>query len=123
MSRTVLSVVLSAAVLAGCAPGMQQQELLRLLESGSAPLMLDVRTEGEYRDGHIPGAVNISIFAFRERFEELDPPKDRLIVVICEHGPRAGFAGFMLKSAGYGQVFNLEGAMAAWKRNGMPLEK
>lgn len=121
--RGLLSAAFFAVILAGCAPGISQQELLSRIESGRAPLLLDVRTEGEYRDGHIPGAVNISVFSFRERFEELDPPKDRPVVVICEHGPRASFAGFMLKSAGYEQVFNLEGAMTEWKRNKLPLEK
>jgi len=108
---------------AGCVANISQQDLLTQIQDGSPPLVLDVRTPGEYREGHVPGAVNISVFDFRSRFEQMDPPKDKPIVVICEHGPRSSFAGFMLKSAGYTNVLELDGAMHAWKKSKLPLEK
>lgn len=119
----ILAVLLLLAGLAGCVANISQQDLLKQLQAGSPLLVLDVRTPGEYREGHVPGAVNISVFDFRSRFEQLDPPKDKPIVVICEHGPRSSFAGFMLKSAGYANVLELDGAMHAWKKNNLPLEK
>jgi rhodanese-related sulfurtransferase len=108
---------------AGCAPGISQQDLLKQIQGVSPPLIIDVRTPGEYKEGHVPGAVNISVFDFRSRFEQLNPPKDKPIIVICEHGPRSSFAGFMLKSAGYKNVFELDGAMKEWKKSNLPMEK
>ncbi len=108
--------------LAACAAGVSRQDILRQIESGSPPMIIDVRTAGEYRSGHVPGAINISLFAFRQRFEELNPPKDAPIVVYCEHGPRGGFAWFVLKISGYKKVFHLDGDMSAWKKNKLPVD-
>lgn len=119
----ILAVLLLLAGLAGCVANISQQDLLKQLLAASPPLVLDVRTPGEYREGHVPGAVNISVFDFRSPFEQMDPPKDKPIVVICEHGPRSSFAGFMLKSAGYMNVLELDGAMKAWKKNNLPMKK
>ena len=108
----------------GCAPGITQEDLLKQIQGGSPPLLLDVRTEREFKEGHLPGAVNVSVADnFRVRFEKLGPPKDRPIIVICEHGPRASFAGSVLKLSGYTSVYNLDGAMKAWKKNKLPVEQ
>lgn len=116
-------VLLLIAGLEGCVANISPQDLLDRIRSGSPPLVIDVRTPGEFKEGHVPGAVNISVFDFKTRFGRLDPPKDRPIVVVCEHGPRSSFAGFMLKSAGYKNVLELDGAMKAWKKNNLPMEK
>lgn len=115
--------VLFSAVATGCAGGISRTDLLRQIESGSPPLIIDVRTQGEYESGHVPGAVNISIFDFRARFEQLNPPKEKPIIVICEHGPRSSFAGFVLRVSGYRNVLELEGAMKTWKKSNLPMEK
>ncbi len=117
------AVALFSAVAAGCAAGISRTELLQQIESGNPPLIIDVRTQGEYEGGHVPGAVNISIFDFRKGFERLKPPKEKPIVVICEHGPRSSFAGFVLKISGYRNVLELEGAMKEWKKSDLPMEK
>lgn len=117
------AVVLFSAAATGCAAGISRTELLRQIESGEPPLIIDVRTRGEYAGGHVPGAVNISIFDFRGRFEQLNPPKDQPIVVICEHGPRSSFAGFVLRTSGYRNVLELEGAMRVWKKSDLPIER
>ncbi len=56
----VFFVVLASAVVCNAAtPTISQKDLLKMLESGTAPLILDVRTPGEYRSGHVPQAINI----------------------------------------------------------------
>ncbi len=124
MSGIRLAVTYTALLffLPACAAGISQQDILKQIESGSPPVIIDVRTAGEYRSGHVPGAINISLFAFRQRFEELNPPKDAPIVVYCEHGPRGGFAGFVLKISGYKKVFHLDGDMSDWKKKKLPVE-
>ena len=124
MRLPAVALVVLAFLAGGCAPGISQKDLLAQMQGSSPPLILDVRTAREFRDGHLAGAVNISIVDdFRNRFERLNPPKDKSIVVICEHGPRASFAGFVLKASGYTSVYNLDGAMKAWKANKLPMEK
>ncbi len=102
---------------------MAQDELLAQLESGSPPLLLDVRSAGEYRTGHVPGAINIPINELPARLGELDGEKDRELVVYCESGGRAGAAEQTLRDAGYSQVIHLEGDMSGWRRNDLPTKR
>ncbi len=102
---------------------MQGKELALRLKSKEAPLVLDVRTGIEYRNGHIPGALyapTLRILTWRAKL-----PADRgtLLVVTCEHGPRAQLAAKVLGWRGYHNVVLLEGHMAAWRKAGLPLEK
>ena len=98
-----------------------QQELLQKLESGTAPLILDVRTVGEYRSGHVPKAINIPHNQLANRLDELLESKDQELVTYCERGPRAGFAESVLQKAGFSAVRHLEGDMYAWRRNALPI--
>lgn len=87
-------------------------------------VLIDVRNRSEYRQGHLPGAVNIPVYALP--FHLADIPtrgKDEVVVVYCAHGPRSGLAGFILRLAGYDNVFHLQGDMAGWDSAGLPVEK
>ena len=101
---------------------MAASELVARLESGSAPLVLDVRTPEEYSAGHIPGAINISHTELRERLSELEAYKKEEIVVHCGRGGRASIAENVLLEAGFADVRDLEGHMQQWKENDYPIE-
>jgi rhodanese-related sulfurtransferase len=75
-------------------------------------IILDVREEEEYRQGHIPGAVNIPLSSLHNRMQELK--KDQKILSICLSGGRAGVAAKMLKDKGY-RVRVMSGGMRSWK--------
>jgi rhodanese-related sulfurtransferase len=103
-------------------PIISQQNLLQKLEKGSAPFILDVRTQGEYQSGHVPQAINIPHYQLANRLGELPAMKDREIVTYCERGPRAGGAENILQKAGFTAVRHLEGDMYSWRHNGLPIE-
>lgn len=90
-------------------PSMQPSELDALDEA----FVLDVRTANEYSAGHIPGATHVHVGRLRARLDSL--PKDRTIVVHCEHGGRAAVAEGILRDAGFERVVDLAGSYAAWK--------
>lgn len=122
---TLLFLVLA---LAGCGPATDQGvgklsggELMARLDSGDVPLILDVRTSGEYADGHIPGAVNIPHDALGARLDELGADRDVEIVVHCQSGRRAATAEQILMDAGYTGIQHLEGDMAGWRSAGLPV--
>ncbi len=69
-------------------------------------VMLDVRTDMEYRYGHIDGALNIPVDELRERIDEL--PKDKLILAYCRVGVRGYIADRILSQKGY-NVKNITG--------------
>lgn len=89
----------------------------KLTESPDA-LVLDVRTAAEVAEGHLPNAVNIDIYGtdFMAKVQEL--PKDREILVYCTVGARSQQAADILSKQGFAKVYNLDGGIVAWQRNG-----
>jgi len=74
---------------------------------------VDVRTEREYTNGHIPGARNIPLNQLSKRMNEI--PKDTKVIVVCQSGSRSARGTMKLLKSGYSQVFSLKGGMIAWK--------
>jgi len=110
-------------LLCGCATTIVRADLQKRLLESPAPLIVDVRSEGEYNADHIPGAVHIPFYAIGSGLKQLSFPKEKPVVVYCEHGPRAGLAGVSLYFQGYDKVYSLEGHMKGWRESGLPVEK
>jgi sulfur-carrier protein adenylyltransferase/sulfurtransferase len=92
-----------------------------LIDSG-APLLLDVREQDEWDEGHLPGAVHIPRGHLESRIERAEPDHSRQIVVYCAAGNRSAFAAKTLEELGYEDVVSLSGGFTDWKRNGFPVE-
>ncbi|WP_166140042.1 rhodanese-like domain-containing protein [Nocardioides ochotonae] len=88
------------------------------LEKGAT--LVDVREVNEYREGHIPGAVNIPMGRLTSRLDELD--RSRPVYVVCASGNRSSAMTDVLTSAGFDAV-NVAGGTAAWTRAGRPTER
>ena len=73
-------------------------------------LLLDVRTEGEYAEGHVPGAKNLPLQAL-EGIAALAPAKDTPLYVYCRSGARSSQAAGQLQRMGYTRVTNIGGIM------------
>jgi len=78
------------------------QGLDTLIRKGA--IILDVRTEKEFKTGHIEGSVNISLGTIRERYTELD--RDKTYITVCSHGLRSVKAEKILKERGFMHVHN-----------------
>lgn len=98
----------------GTVDNVDADEFARLLREEDAPLLLDVRTPGEYAAGHIPGAVNLDMMdpRFRERIDALD--RDRSVLLYCRSGSRSYHAGGMMKKMGFEKVYNLARGVLGW---------
>ena len=126
--RSALGGLLGLVVLlTACAPGsdpnsITARELLDRLGTEEAPIVLDVRSEGEYRAGHIPGAYNLEDRQIPYRIEELKQLADQEIVVYCEVGPRARWVESYLVQEGFTRVKHLVGDFSAWRSSGHPVE-
>lgn len=114
-------VTLQACSLAS-SPSVAREDLAEQIARGEAPLVLDVRSDSEFTEGHVPGAVHIPFRSVDERSAELPVDKDDPIVVTCQHGPRAVWAARSLRKAGYTNVSFLDGHMSAWTAAGLPTE-
>jgi molybdopterin/thiamine biosynthesis adenylyltransferase/rhodanese-related sulfurtransferase len=92
-----------------------------LIESGE-PLVVDVREQSEWDEGHIPGAVHVPRGHLESRIERTAPDLARPIVVYCSAGNRSAFAAKTLGELGYEDVTSLAGGFTDWKRNGFSVE-
>ena len=81
--------------------------------------VLDVRSPEEFREGHVPGAVNVPYDQIAARIA--DVPKDKDVVLYCRSGRRAGIAADVLAANGYTRLSHLEGDMPAWIEKGRPV--
>jgi len=109
--------------ISGCTTTMPQSELHRKMREEPAPMIIDVRSQGEYESDHQPGAVHIPFYAVGSGLKERGVAKDDQIILYCEHGPRAGLAGLALYLRGYERVYALEGHLKEWRAKGLPMKK
>ena len=77
------------------------------------PLVLDIRTEREWREENIEGSTNIPLQHLAERTDEV--PRYRAVVVHCTSGYRSSIAASLLRRAGVTEVADLVGGLGAWK--------
>ena len=84
------------------------QDALQYVGSSDV-VFLDVREPSEYEQGHVPGSVLMpwNSGVLQERWSEL--PTDRLIIIYCRSGGRAGNAGMFLEEKGFSQLLNMGG--------------
>ena len=101
-------------------PDMSQAALLEHQAKHADHLfVLDVRSPEEFREGHVPGAVNVPYDQIAARIAEV--PKDKDVVLYCRSGRRAGIAADVLAANGYTRLSHLEGDMPAWIAQGRPV--
>ena len=79
-------------------------EAKALMDSESGYIIIDARTQEEYDQGHIPGAIMIPEYEIAERAEKELPDKDQLILVYCRSGRRSKIAAEELVKLGYTNV-------------------
>jgi NADPH-dependent 2,4-dienoyl-CoA reductase/sulfur reductase-like enzyme/rhodanese-related sulfurtransferase len=100
----------------GFSPAITAAALREELASPRPPLVLDVRTAGEWKEGHVRGAVHLPVDEVRARWETL--PRDRRIAVHCRSGFRAHLALRTLRALGFEDVVNVTGGFLSMQAEG-----
>ena len=96
--------------------------LVKLVNREGA-VIIDIRDNKEFGNGHIAGAMNLPFSALDSRIRELTPYKEKPIVLVCKMGQHAGSVGRKLKAQGFEDVRRLSGGMAEWGANSLPVVK
>lgn len=94
---------------------VSQQKFQRLMKKKNT-VLLDVRTPGEYKAGHIPGAVLLDVLQpghFKKELAVLD--KNKKYLLYCRSGKRSTDARFLMKTAGFTKLYDLEGGFSKWE--------
>lgn len=119
---TVMILAAALMLLAACGQTMEKEqeaaymnitaeEAKALMDSEEGYVILDVRTQAEYDEGHIPGAVVIPDTEIEARAEEELPDKDQLILVYCRSGRRSKNAAGILAELGYTNIREFGGIL------------
>lgn len=74
-------------------------------------ILLDVRSNQEFNEGHLQGAINIPDFELLNRIEREIPKKNQLIVIYCEYGGRSREVYIKMRKLGYTNIYNLHGGI------------
>ena len=86
--------------LLGLGPAVNFKELIQ-----QGAVIIDVRSKGEYRGGHIQGSINIPVDELRQNLGKLKD-KNQVIITCCASGMRSASAKSILKASGYAKVHN-----------------
>ncbi len=103
---------------------ISQAELLQRIMVKHEQLILDVRSPEEYKEGHVPGAINIPHDQLASRLAEIGSHKNKDVVLYCRSGKRTAIAAGILQSEGFSKLQHLDGDMNGWLSNGkLPVAK
>ena len=113
--KRILFILLSALLLSGCGQtvgnsqevgyvNITAEEAKKIMDTQVGYVILDTRTQEEYDQGHIPGAIVIPHDEILEKAESILTDKDQLILVYCRSGRRSKLAAEDLVKLGYTNV-------------------
>lgn len=97
------------------------QELKQKMDKGSSSLVIDVREPDETQNGVLPEAQVIPRGFLELKIENLEPNREREIVLYCAGGNRSALAAKSLNDLGYKHVSSMQGGYAAWQHAGFPI--
>jgi len=80
-----------------------------MMETESNYIILDVRTQEEYNEGHIPNSVLLPNDQIGDKATDVLPDKDQMILIYCRSGNRSGQALEKLAELGYTQIYDFGG--------------
>ncbi len=86
-------------------------------------VVLDVRTDKEYSQGHILNSIHMPLGSLKNRMTELEKHKRKHIIVGCRSGQRSAGACGQLRKQGFEHVYNLRGGLMGWQNANLPLTK
>lgn len=84
-------------------------------------VLVDVREDKEYREGHVTGSMHIPLSGLDKNLDRLESLRNKPVILGCRSGHRSSKAAGMLRKQGFEQVYNLKGGMLAWENAGLPL--
>ena len=93
------------------------------IESGEKFLLVDVREDNEWANGHLPGAVHMGRGIIERDIETQVPETARKIILYCGGGFRSALVADNLQKMGYTNVESMDGGWRGWVETGLPTEK
>ena len=105
------------------AEALSVQALQAKLSAGERPVLLDVRSAGDFATAHVPGARWLSRGKLDLQIEQEAPDKSTPVVLMCRKGDLSPLSVSTVKAMSYKRVIVLQGGFNAWQAAGLPTER
>ncbi|MBF0986598.1 MAG: rhodanese-like domain-containing protein [Clostridiales bacterium] len=89
-------------------------DIVKIMEENKDYVIVDVRTPDEYKEGHIPNAINIPNETINETVYNKLKDKNQLILIYCRSGSRSRQAAYKMQKLGYTNLVDF-GGIINWK--------
>jgi len=93
------------------------------VQSRQSAVVVDVRNTDEFEGGHIAQSINLPLDTLDANLKKLNKHKSKPLILVCQTGARAAKSVNTLKNAGFSDLFVLDGGIAAWNRENLPLAR
>lgn len=104
-------------------PGIKEISIPELQQYSEPYVLLDVREDSEWQQGHLPDAMHLGKGIIERDIERTVQDKKQRIVLYCGGGYRSALAAHALQQMGYQNVLSLAGGYSEWCQRQLPLEK
>jgi rhodanese-related sulfurtransferase len=98
-------------------------EVKRRMDGGEKFLLLDVREDNEWAQGHLPGAVHLGRGIIERDIEVKVPETSTKMILYCGGGFRSALVADNLQKMGYSNVESMDGGWKGWVGAGLPTQK
>ena len=101
----------------------QAAKIMSAPDKQKRPTIIDIRTLGEFKAGHLESAVHIDFLKedFSDAIQKLK--RDKAYLVHCQSGGRSSNSLELWKTLGFTKIYHLDGGFLAWKKAGLPIVK
>ena len=95
------------------------------VQSRQNAVIVDVSSDQDFKKGHIEQAVNFPIENFEDNLNKLNKYKNKSkgIILTCQNGQKSAKAAGILKKAEFEDLYILDGGLATWRKENLPLSK
>lgn len=90
------------------------EESKKLINEGEVTLILDVRNEDEFAEGHLKNAIQIPVDKLKEELGDIEKFKNELVLVYCKTGNRSADAMDILKENGFTNLVHMKDGISKW---------
>ncbi len=121
----MLAVIVLLLTLNPGAGGTRKISPLQLpkLQNRESAVVVDVCEAAAFKQGHIEQAINLPLDQISDKITRLNKHKNKPIIVACQNGSRSAKAASILRNNEFSQLYILEGGLAAWRKENLPLVK
>jgi rhodanese-related sulfurtransferase len=102
--------------------GLSTQDATQLINRRNA-VVIDIRGADAFVAGHLPQARHVALTDLTAKATQIAKNKATPVIIVCQSGAQSAKAQKILQTAGYAEVYSLDGGLDGWQKAGMPVIK